>query len=440
MKGTYKWVQQSLSVSAEIPTVFQNVDSDINYEVKGFAPAPQGAGWALNLLVPSVTFRASSFSMNGFVEREVGGTKVRVNVNATCTGLVVTSQKPFSVSMNGEFKNAPFGMKVSSVVWSEDPSQWNLTAQNCTGPVGFTTFINQQINSYWKDSPSFKQSFLAELNSQLLEYVSQRASMNETFPDLASKLTLKPVEFLEKGANWVFKLDSQIVTEKKCIFAETGTIADASIPLSTSATLVVPDGVVLKWSQCMHEMAQFKRTDDSSKTAFQTSLLESPLGQSAVWPDLARYPTTTKFDIVTSSLGNWSMVPGSDPNLANYRVDTGILTKFVLNRYGDKTPYVTFWGTFSSTLNLSKVGENVVLKISGTPTASFKYRFDMVNSAITDKKIDVARLRDEMMTALKAESMTFKIPKYEFSQAGTFQATSMSRSGGALLFGIDFTR
>ena len=57
----------------------------------------------------------------------------------------------------------------------EDPAQWNLTAQNCTGPVGFTTFVNQQLNSYWKDSASVKSAFLAELNTQLADYVANKA-------------------------------------------------------------------------------------------------------------------------------------------------------------------------------------------------------------------------------------------------------------------------
>ncbi len=439
MKGTYKWVQQSLSVSAEIPTVFENIEADIGYEVKGFNPAPSGSGWALNMLIPSLVFKASSLNMNGVVERVVNGTKVRVNIKANCTGVVASAQRPFSVAVGGEIKNQPFNMDVSSVVWNEDAALWNITAQSCT-PAGFLPFVNQQVNAYWKDSASFKQAFISELNKHISDWATNNSAMTKDFPEFSTKMNVRAVEFIDKGSNWVFRLESKITTEKKCLFAEAGTIKDATIPAPTTAVLVIPEGLVSKWSQCLHEMGHFKRLDDSSKTSFQTSIMDSPSAQGYVWPDLQRYSSSTKFDIKTSSLGNWNMTPTTETTAANYKIKTGILTQFILNRYGKKTPYVTFWGTFDGILNLSKVGENLVLKISGTPTASVKYKFDMVNSAITNKTIDSTRLKDEMITALKAEQMTLKIPTYTFSQAGTFQATSLTRSTGALNFVIDFTK
>ena len=437
MKGNYKWVQESLSVSAEIPTVFQNVDADIGYEVKGFAPAAEGGGWNLNLSIPSVTFKANSFNMNGTIERNVGGTKVRVNIRATCTGVQMTAKRPFTVDIAGEFRN-PFGINLSSVVWSQDPDLWNITATNCQGPANFIPFVNEQLNKYWNGSADFKTAFTAELSRQVNEWASDSSAMNQSFKDLGATLNLKATEFSTVGANWVFKLKSEIISDKRCVFAEAGTVRDAVIPTVTTATLVVPDGVVTKWAQCLHEMARFKRTDDSSQTSFQTSLMDSPVAQGAVWPDLQRYPSTTKFDIVTSSLGSWTMTPSAEPTSTNYRIQTGILSQFILRNRNQK--YVTFWGTFDGQVNLSKVGDNLVLKLSGTPTVAMKYKFDLVSSAITDKTIDVNRLRDEMIPSMKSEQMTFAIPTYEFSQAGIFQATGMTRSGGALNFAIDFTK
>lgn len=439
MKGSYKYLQQSLSVSAEIPTVFQNVDADIGYEVKAFTPAAQGGSWSLNMLIPSINFKAASFNMDGTIEREVGGTKVRLRVKATCYGVVINTRRAFNININGEFKNQPFGMNVSNVVWSEDADLWNISAQRCEGPTGFLTFVNQQVNTYWKSSDSFRQVFMAEMNKSVTEWATNKAAMSEHFKELATTLNVKPVEFSDRGANWVFKLDSKIVTEKKCIFAEAGIVKEAPIPTVTQPTLVVPEGLVTRWSQCLHEMAHFKRLDDSSKTGFQT-LMESSGSQAFVWPDLQRFPATTKFDISTSSLGSWELQPTTDTGTAIYRLTTSILSQFVHSSYRGKVPYVTFWGTFDGYLNLSKVGENLVLKIQGTPAASFKYRFDMESKDITDKTIDTAKLRDEVVTALKAEQMTFKIPVYDFSQAGVFQATTMTRSNGSLQFVIDFTK
>lgn len=439
MKGSYKYVQESLSISAEIPTVFQGVDADIGYEVKAFTPGAEGGSWALNLLVPSINFKAASFNMDGFIEREVGGTKVRVKIKAACYGVQINTRRAFNIQINGAMKSQPFGMNVSNVVWSEDSDLWNITAQRCEGPAGFLTFVNQQVNVYWKNSDSFRQVFLSELNKNVTLWATQKAVMNENFKDLAANLNVKPIEFSDRGNQWVFKLDSKITTEKKCIFAEAGDVKDAPIPSVTQATLVVPEGLVGKWSQCLHEMAHFKRLDDSSKTGFQT-LMDSSGSQAFVWPDLQRFPATTKFDITTSSLGSWELSPTTDVGTAVYRLKTSILSQFVHSSYRGKVPYVTFWGTFDGYLNLTKAGENLVLKIQGTPAAAFKYRFDMDSKDIKDKTIDTSRLRDEVVTALKTEQMTFKIPVYDFSQAGVFQATTLSRSNGSLQFVIDFTK
>lgn len=439
MKGSYKYVQESLSISAEIPTLFQGIDSDIAYEVKSFAPAAEGGAWGLSMLIPSISFKAASFSMDGIIEREVAGTKVRVKVKAICHGVQINTRRSFNIQINGDFRNQPFGVNVSNVVWSEDSDLWNITAQRCDGPAGFLAFVNQQVNVYWKSSDSFKQVFLTELNKNVMDWSVNKSAMSESFKDFATSLTVKPVEFVDRGTQWVFKLSSQINTEKKCIFAEVGEIKDATIPTVTQPTLVIPEGLVTKWSQCLHEMAHFKRLDDSSKTGFQT-LMESSGSQAFVWPDLQRFPPTSKFDIATSSLGAWDLAPTTDVGTAIYRLKTSILSQFVHSSYRGKTPYVTFWGTFDGYLNLTKVGENLVLKIQGTPAAAFKYRFDMISKDITDKTIDTSRLKDEVITALKAEQMTFKIPTYEFSQAGIFQATTLTRSNGSLQFVIDFTK
>ena len=439
MKSTYKHVQQSLSVSGEIPTVFENVDADIGYDVTAFTPGAAGE-WGLELNVPSLKFRAGTMRMNGVIERDVAGTKVRIHVNATCTGVDISAVRPFTMSLKGQIRNSPFGMNISSMTWNKDSSLWTVTTQKCDGPAGFTTFVNQQMNIYWQSSETFRQILLSETNKVVNDWAANRSMMNESFPEASATMTLKPVEFQEKGGLWVFRLESKINTTKKCVFAEVGAMKEITPPsTATTAQLLIPDQLVTKWSQCMHEMFHFKRTDDSSKTGLQT-LMDSPGSQGFVWPDLQRYPATTKFDITTHSQGNWAMTPTTDPNALLYNVKTGIVSQFVHRSYRGLAPYVTFWGSFEGQVALSKVGENLTLKIQGTPTVSLKHRFDMVSKDITDKTIDTTRLRDEVVTAMKAEQMTFKIPTYEFSQAGVFQATGFSRSGGALIFPIDFTK
>lgn len=358
-------------------------------------------------------------SVDHVVERVVGGIIGRFRVQAQCKDVVLNLQPgkgSFSVILSPQVENVKAGIQVESVDLAWLPGSWVAQGFQCEGVEGFEELIRAEINKIANDSVRFvepqkeliKKYVQESLQSFQFDY-SQMRQLIAVRPDI--RLLMKVDEYRDLGGNGA-KLKGQLEIE----FLRAPDQALKTLTLSAStdseraseAQLRLPKDFLKEVLLRSYSANSWLHQVTSDRIPGFSSVMGSRLVQFFIWPELMKYPKSSrfKFDVYSNK------DIGIQGDGLRYQVKAPLYSKMMAPKENTYVPFMNFSMPFTSSVQL-KVSGGQAQATFVNPTLSLSSSWDnvYVNRYNPSRRFSSNTIRDRIVSSLDGKTVSVALPK-----------------------------
>ncbi len=372
-------------------------------------------------------------SVDHVVERVVGGIIGRFRVQAQCKDVVLNlqpGQGSFSLVLSPQVESAKAGTQVESVDLAWLPGGWVAQGFQCVGAEGFEELIKSEINKIANDSARFvepqkeliKKYVQESLQSFQFDF-SQPRQLISVRPDL--RLLMRVEEYKDLGVSGA-KLKGQLEIEflrapdqglKTLTLSETPEQGNAS-----EAQLRLPKDFIKEVLLRSYSANSWLHQVTSDRIPGFSSVMGSRLVQFFIWPELMKYPKSSKF--------KFDVYSNKDINIQGeglrYQVKAPLYSKMMAPKEGAYVPFMNFSLPFTSDVQL-KVESGKAYATFENPTLSLSSSWDgaYVNKYSPSRRFSSSTVRDRILSSLDGKTVSVGLPNIPVTEGVALKINKM---------------
>lgn len=363
-------------------------------------------------------------SVDQVVSRTVGGVLGRFRVQARCENVVLKltpGQGIFSVLGAPVVSQGAAGFSVQNVDLNWNAGAWTYDEPHCEGVEGFAAILKTEIEKINLDSQTFMSSkrelmreFLqAYLEKNKLDFSGSRQLVTGR-PDLRVEMKVEEYRNLADGgaqAKGLIVIDFLKAPDQESQFLKLG---EPVAVTNNFAQLRLPESFIRNFLMQFYAANSWNHRITSEKLPGFASLMQSRFAQFFVWPELLRFPKSTRFYFDLSSKVN----PVIRGEALLYSVDTSLDAKMWAPRNGSYVPFMNFKIPFKTDVQVSvNKGDlqasfsDSSLNISSSWDSSYVQNFEPY------KRFSSGTIRDRILSGIVGKTLNVPLPKIPVTES-----------------------
>jgi hypothetical protein len=321
ISGQFSFPLADFTVTTPIKVALTGLQLNVNYTLSPPVLDPATLNWTVSTQKISAELVVQKIDATQIIHVTEGNVDMNIPLNGVCSQVHVAlpeGSATGSVTGNLDFTNRTpqFQFRAFNAGWT--PGSWQVTSQNCQGPMGFDTVIKQNIEAQLQQIAPFT----AQLEDQLQSFINQRlsqplplqlgaapsatssspyaVSMTPQFYDLAlPRASDSTKDFVRVSGSLVFAYPG-LAPDSGCA-VNIPAFTDAPSQDITENSLVVPFQTIPALLKCAQLSKSLLYQFDSTDVDGFQRLEGSRIKQFAIWPDLLKFSEDTVFGFTASS-------------------------------------------------------------------------------------------------------------------------------------------
>ncbi len=357
-------------------------------------------------------------SLDHIVTKTVGGVVGKFRIQARCQNIVLKlmpESGAFSVRLRPSMGVVAVGASVKDVDFSWAPGSWTFDDPQCEGVEGFSDLLKREIDRINNDSELFMKTNREILRSYLQAYLDKitvdLSGSRQIFSgrsDIRLKMQIQDYQDLKQDGirtRGVIVIDflNSPDQEIKYLHLDQERSGD-----SNQAQVRLPSGFIKEFFDRAYAENSWNHRIFSDQLPGFKSLMHSRFAQFFVWPEMLKFPKSSKFIFDLSSRSN----PSLKGEGLSYFIETFLDAKMWAPREDAYVPFMKMNIPFRSHLTFRVAEGNLLvdlkksfLKISALWEPSYIQNYSPY------RRFASTTIRNQVLEGLESRSITFELPK-----------------------------
>lgn len=382
---------------------------------------------------PSVS--VGEFLIKDTIVKDMGGAQVIIQLEGSCAGL--NWRAPGGLwkvrgRMSWGIVNQELVVQWKEFEFFSNPSAPApvTTVGPCQGPAEIQEALKANVASVTQDQAAMQEL----LRKGILAWMNNSIHGLKTEVMKPRSATVKPgldlfwdPQFMVMIPGGMIRVPGYLTFKRQGVSTLPGvidrTLTEQDYSTVTESGFILPQNVLEQVTAFAYNTGDLTRRYKSTEIKGFQDLMNSPLQQSAVWPDLERFSTRTLFyfDLFATGTPQMSNQRTGSPQYGGgilYDVKAPVLINSLAPARGQYLNYVDFRSTVTGGVRVSVKSQklNVQTSASSVPLSA-KFRPEYKAYREVDERIDTSRLGTAGKDFLNGKSFSFQLPQWNMGQS-----------------------
>jgi hypothetical protein len=366
------------------------------------------------------------------IEREIGGVRVRVHLNAVCGPIIVNqAEASANSSFNLDWSGGSPKASLAQLDLGWAPNSWTFNQFECTGPSGLDVELREGISNYLRDPATFKpyvERYIAEnLKAQVDEALAElRSPLKVGTGSDSVALVVGALEPVSTGVIADITLAPSGKSRPKATPAKALPSERALATLSRSQPSLLGDIDLIEFAiqQKLRSQGQYYKLNLQEVEGFR-KLMHSRIAQLFKWAELMNYPENNPFYLNLANPKSLSLRKGSGSALTSAVPIYALTQSYRSKKWWN---WIITRGTANTSVDLTLSNgklkytteiTSASLKSQYAPEYAKKYDKD------EDNKIPDKIFAEAIAGPQSALSGEFQFPDVDLDESGEYRASEL---------------
>lgn len=450
LQGRQEIKINDLAVQSQgIPVSIQGIRTELTYDFPAPKRVPGGAReWEVSTDALGAKLYVDKIRASGRILRVMDGIRVWIDVNAECSGLVMSlpvGSSRVSARVRAEVADNQVKLSLPSYEASWKPGAWNVEAVRCTGVEGFEEIVKEEALKALATYQSIDAPVREQVMKKFAEW-SQAASgilfSEQEIPTGKDyvRAYVTPSFARENGNGLLLGGDLRFEYPNVAAGQQIEQVhllkaARAGNGAVEAGNILLPFAAIKSLLMGEYFAGKLEQTVSSRDIPAFSSFMTDRFAQFWVFPELGRYPTNAEF--------RFQFLPVGPPAFAGERMGAGgaILGDLSmplavrLHSYvsGAFAPMVEFRSLAAgpASLRLAAGGKIEFAMQASKQPVSFGWEQTYLKKYQPDTRISVDTIMDKVRASLSTQAFNLALPAIEIGSLG-LKPASWGLEGGNL--------
>ncbi|RZA08463.1 MAG: hypothetical protein EOP11_04760 [Proteobacteria bacterium] len=436
-----------------IPVYIQGIRAEVNYEF----PLPKrvlGSNvreWDLSTQTLSSKLYVDKVQASGRILRLMDGIRVWIDVNATCTNLVLRLPAGFSevnARVRAEVVQNQIKLSLPSYQADWKPGSWELESVNCTGIEGFEEVVKEEALKALSSFQNFDAPVKEEIAKRFADWSESASAILLSEQEIPSgkdylKIFFEPKQARENGNGLLLSGDMRFeypsVAKGQNIEQVHALNAARSREQGDlqAGNVLLPFAAVKSLLMGEYFAGKLEQTVSSNAIPAFASFMKDRFAQFWAFPELSRYQTNAEFKFQFLPVGppafSGERMGGGGTILGNMNLPLAVrMHSFVGGAF---TPMVEFRTVAAGPASIT-LGEGGNLKFSmqaEKQPVTYGWEQSYLKNYKPDQRVSVDVIADKVRSSLSTQAFNVAFPALQVGSLSLKPASWLLENGNLRL-------